>query len=610
MAENGVKISDNPTLASADYLLALNEGTSGLFTISDLGTLLAGGGVLVGTPTTNALSARITAVEDQAFAESPIYETTAAGIAATGEGDRFRVENADPAIAYDIYDHDAGGLATFLTDIPAGSALVTKPTISNALSEYAPQAATARANIAAAGVADLAETNARTGGIGQASGRGAPGVFDVNGVELLGFDAQGRAVFVVSPRVLEQIEASIGGPILEDLAEVGDQLAATEARTAGVAQGGAALPTLADALGRELMGFDRITFDAVMRGLRVPGFRLASAGPAGAPGLLARNAELLGFDAQGRLLAQPSEGFANRVAAVARQKPHLHDIACWGDSLTQGAFGEGTTYPDILAGALGVDVFNGGVGGTRSESIAMRQGGRPLFLTIAGNELPADTAEVLVTDFGTADIYNNQTAQTRSGTINGVRAVLTRYAVDGDPPSTDHYTLRRESAGLGPDPIPAGSRFVMDDALTYRDRTQIVWAGRNNIPRNRADLVSFRNDLLHTADWLAPRHGRHLVVSITSRGAAEGASGLADILEANRELREHFGDRFVDLQGYMSQRAIHDAGLTPTAQDETDMAGGFIPASLREPLGSSHFNPTGYTMIGAFMARQIRARGW
>jgi ribonuclease I len=76
---------------------------------------------------------------------------------------------------------------------------------------------------------------------------------------------------------------------------------------------------------------------------------LASAGPAGAPSLLARNAELLGFDAQRRLLAQPSEGFANLVAAVARQKPHIHDIACWGVSLTQGAFGEGTTYPDTRA---------------------------------------------------------------------------------------------------------------------------------------------------------------------------------------------------------------------------------------------------------------------
>ncbi|SDE46742.1 hypothetical protein SAMN04488105_10417 [Salipiger thiooxidans] len=161
MAENGVKISDNPTLASADYLLALNEGTSGLFTISDLGTLLAGGGVLVGTPTTDALSARITAVEDQAFAESPIYETTAEGIAATGEGDRFRVENADPAIAYDVYDHDAGGVATFLTDIPAGSALVTKPTISNALSEYAPQATTARGNIGAAAQTALTDAAGR-----------------------------------------------------------------------------------------------------------------------------------------------------------------------------------------------------------------------------------------------------------------------------------------------------------------------------------------------------------------------------------------------------------------------------------------------------------------
>ena len=165
MAENGVKISDNPTLASADYLLALNEGTSGLFTISDLGTLLAGGGVLVGTPTTDALSARITAVEDQAFAESPIYDTTAEGIAATGEGDRFRVENADPAIAYDVYDHDAGGVATFLTDIPAGSALVTKPTISNALSEYAPQATTARANIGAASAAVLSDVSLAVGDV-------------------------------------------------------------------------------------------------------------------------------------------------------------------------------------------------------------------------------------------------------------------------------------------------------------------------------------------------------------------------------------------------------------------------------------------------------------
>lgn len=101
------------------------------------------------------LPGRMTAVEDQAFAESPIYETPAQGIAATGQGDRFRVENADPEIAYDIYDHAAGGVASFVTDIPAGSALATKLTTSNALAELAAVAASARGNIGAAAQADL-----------------------------------------------------------------------------------------------------------------------------------------------------------------------------------------------------------------------------------------------------------------------------------------------------------------------------------------------------------------------------------------------------------------------------------------------------------------------
>ncbi|MAU43752.1 MAG: hypothetical protein CMP09_02715, partial [Yangia sp.] len=143
-------------LAAADYFLAVHNGTTGILGTTALGTILAAGGVLASVVMTDGLLARITALEDQAFAESPIYETTAEGIAATGVGDRFRVENSDPDIAYDIYDHEVGGVATYVTDIPSGSALATKPTISNALSEYAEQAETARANIGAASVQELA----------------------------------------------------------------------------------------------------------------------------------------------------------------------------------------------------------------------------------------------------------------------------------------------------------------------------------------------------------------------------------------------------------------------------------------------------------------------
>ncbi|NVK60486.1 MAG: hypothetical protein HWE37_10485, partial [Rhodobacteraceae bacterium] len=122
------------------------------------------GRVLVGTPTTDALSARITAVEDQAFAESPIYETTAEGIAATGEGDRFRVENGDAAIAYDIYDHDAGGVATFVTDIPAGSALATKLTSSANLADVA-DPDVARSNLGAGSASVLSDVSLAVGDV-------------------------------------------------------------------------------------------------------------------------------------------------------------------------------------------------------------------------------------------------------------------------------------------------------------------------------------------------------------------------------------------------------------------------------------------------------------
>jgi len=53
------------------------------------------------------------------------------------------------------------------------------------------------------------------------------------------------------------------------------------------------------------------------------------------------------------------------------------DIACWGDSLTEGTGGGGTTYPDVLATALDRVVYNGGVGGDTSTQIRTRFAAAP-----------------------------------------------------------------------------------------------------------------------------------------------------------------------------------------------------------------------------------------
>jgi lysophospholipase L1-like esterase len=50
----------------------------------------------------------------------------------------------------------------------------------------------------------------------------------------------------------------------------------------------------------------------------------------------------------------------------------LPNVACWGDSLTSGDGGFGTSYPGTLAQLSGMNVYNGGIGGQTSTQIAGR----------------------------------------------------------------------------------------------------------------------------------------------------------------------------------------------------------------------------------------------
>ncbi|MBC7154484.1 MAG: hypothetical protein H5U19_07735, partial [Rhodobacteraceae bacterium] len=66
---------------------------------------------------------RINGLEDQAFAADPIYPDVASGLAATAIAAQFKVDSADPLIAFTVYEHAGDGTATLIADMPAGSAL-------------------------------------------------------------------------------------------------------------------------------------------------------------------------------------------------------------------------------------------------------------------------------------------------------------------------------------------------------------------------------------------------------------------------------------------------------------------------------------------------------
>jgi lysophospholipase L1-like esterase len=276
-------------------------------------------------------------------------------------------------------------------------------------------------------------------------------------------------------------------------------------------------------------------------------------------------------------------------------------IEAWGDSMTAGAGGGGTTYPAILATALGRTVNNRGIGGQTTDQIAARQGGLSITVTVTSNQIPA-SGGVSVTVKSTNILYDSGTyTGTSVGTLAGIPGTI---STDG----SGNWTFTRTTAG-SVTACAAGTQFIIDQAVTAKDKTVIIWAGRNDSRSTRTQHIATRDYILGMVNYLSPLTKRLLVVSVCN-GTSEGSpsSAYTNIAAVNAELQRTFGDRYVDLRRYLIDFGLADAGLTPIAQDTTDVAADTIPISLRSD--TVHLNASGYTVAGNFLARQIKARGW
>lgn len=117
---SGVTTPNLETANIVDTVLANRDGNSVQQPVGSLAQQLGSSGPIADKLA--AFDARIADTET----ESQIYDDTAAGLAATSEGAQFRVTSSSPDVAYEVYKHGAGGVATFITDTPRGSALAPK----------------------------------------------------------------------------------------------------------------------------------------------------------------------------------------------------------------------------------------------------------------------------------------------------------------------------------------------------------------------------------------------------------------------------------------------------------------------------------------------------
>jgi hypothetical protein len=298
--------------------------------------------------------------------------------------------------------------------------------------------------------------------------------------------------------------------------------------------------------------------------------------------------------------------WASRMNLAAA--PGARAISVFGDSMTaagwpmtMGAQLNTGGYPDLV-------VHERGVGGENSAGVAARAGAMPYLLTPKTNSIPASTTAVEVslnTPLGYQSwplLRGNDYPVPLVGTLAGVPGKLTVSNPSGTAPSvhqaTDQYWFTRTTAGVAVT-VNRPTPLLLDDAKARRGDVRVIWAGRNNYYDTNQVLA----DIRAMVEARTPQDADYLVMGISSANIeTTGTNGHTAIRALNKALAEAYGFRFLDIRRYLIDYGLADRGITPTTQDQADIAGDTVPTSLR--VDGLHLNANG----NAVVADRVRKR--
>lgn len=287
-------------------------------------------------------------------------------------------------------------------------------------------------------------------------------------------------------------------------------------------------------------------------------------------------------------------------------------LAFFGDSLTIGTGGSRPMGAWVGDAFTERPVYSDGINGQIALSIAIRQGGVPLTLSVADGKFKG-TKPVAVTKINNEFLSTplNGNVYSRTGKLAGVQCTITRQFV---PDLGERYTVEplgeNETETPAETPvdveIPDDSVFELDDPVKMRTATQILWYGRNDIGQGKPQegiLSAIKSSVNYIAE---PR--RYLVLgilpAITER---KGTEGYAKLTAFNDELALLYRDNYVPMTP-PTESEMNDIGFTPTASDLEDIQKGIFPSRMRPANKSDeiHLNDSGYRVIANRVAQKIR----
>ena len=277
-------------------------------------------------------------------------------------------------------------------------------------------------------------------------------------------------------------------------------------------------------------------------------------------------------------------------------------LAFFGDSLTIGAGGT-APYGNAVAAALqGRPVFSDGIVGQGAASIAVRQGGTPLKITVEGNKL--DSIKPLkITKLSNMFLSTPSRTEeySRTGTLLGVRCTIRRMS---NGAGVESYTIT--PATVSTIAVPPDSEFILEDAAKLKTATQILWYGTNNVGEAGAEAEIIGALDSSIAYITAP--ARYVVLGVLiEAGDNKGTANFTQAAAINEKLAAKYGKAFVPMTP-PTDAEMTAISYTPTAEDRTDLANLNFPRGLRANVATDkiHLSDKGYQIVANRVIEKLK----
>lgn len=319
---------------------------------------------------------------------------------------------------------------------------------------------------------------------------------------------------------------------------------------------------------------------------------------------------------------------ASELSALRRK--YLPSIICFGDSLTYGAGGNGTTYPKTLENLIKenitekydlkkimnasdesdvdwtkfttskVGVINYGIGGERSDTICGRAGVIPF--TVKGFTVPAEGGKIPV-EFEEKDGQKVMPLLQGDGGVNPVtlgdlRGTLSFEYINDDGNVQYYFTPTKVFEEYV---FADGTEMICSASEKYKDSLMVIMMGGNGGHNTLDELIEQYRKMLTRQESNAERY-----IILGYHGTLGALTRYPDVEE---RFKAEFGDHYISLADYFfSEDALNDAGIEITDEIRAEFESGKCPTVFLSD--AVHFNATGYELIGKLIYERMDALGY